>query len=285
MSLLYIDNNLYYNVFHSKNRIIYSPCSRLKVLQKEILQLIKLKYKIQLNIKKASIVHCNQKWLLKTDIENFYESFSSIQIKKALDDFYCNILFPQYITKNDLYKICTINDKLPTGAITSAHIANYAFSQTQIDDKLLDFCRKNQINYSRYMDDMFFSSDSKQKLILAEKLVIKLLSENGFFINKEKTKYISDNKKQEVLGLIVNNAHAPVISKNNKRKYRSLIFNYLKSVFLEEKLGIGTLFLKKTGYEEIIGYISYFKSSDYAFYLKMQKYILTKIISFRIILK
>lgn len=146
----------------------------------------------------------------------------------------------------------------------------------KIDDIISEFCRQNQVNFSRYMDDMTFSTDNKAKLQETEKFVQKLLEHNGFTLNAEKTKYISDNKRQEVLGVLVNNKKT-AISRVNKHTIRSVIFRYLKSVYLEERLGVNVLFVKKTGFSVITGYMSYIKDVDPKYYEKLKEYIANKI--------
>lgn len=280
MKKVYLTEQLYYDVYENGKRTIYSPCKQLKDIQKVILNLIRINYNIRLNTKEAALVHTNQKWLLKLDIKDFYNSISKELIVQAINKIYGSFSFAQDIKKDFIYKICTLDNKLPTGAVTSAHLANIAFDLTQIDEKLLDYCKQEGINYSRYMDDIFFSCNSKEKLNKVEKLTTNLLKEAGFSANSEKTKYISNNKRQEVLGLAVNNS--AVVPIESKRKYRAVFFNYLKAVYLEERLGVGSLFLKKVGYKEVCGYLAYIKNTDYKFYTLMQKFIISKINKFGI---
>lgn len=278
MKKVYLNNSdLYYSVYDIKNRTIYKPCAELREHQKIILNFIRMIYRLRLNTKSAAKVHLGRKWILKTDIKSFYESFSKEQLQMAIDEL-CERLKAEYKTemqKEDIYYLCTIQDKLPTGALTSAHLANLAFKTMNIDDIIMEFCKQNEINYSRYMDDLTFSADNKAKLQETEKFVQKLLENNGFSLNAEKTKYISDNKRQEVLGILVNNK-TPSVSKINKRKIRSVIFRYLKSVYLEERLGVNVLFVKKTGFSVIAGYMSYLKDVDQNYYEKMKKYFAEK---------
>ncbi|MBQ9246114.1 RNA-directed DNA polymerase [bacterium] len=281
MNRVYVSNSLlYYDVFKTGKRTIFSPCSYLKDIQKQILSFIKLVYKVKLNTKEAALIHCDKKWLLKIDISKFYESFSEELIKQTINRICENIPFPDNYDSKYIYQICTFDDKLPTGAITSAHIANIAFDFTGIDSELAIFCKKMGINYSRYMDDMFFSSDYKAKLQSVERVAATLLKRFGFSINKEKTKYISNNKPQKILGLLVNNKKEVKIPQNQKHKYRSIIFNYLKSIYIEERLGMNALFNKKIELKEIVGYISYIKSVDMEYYQKIKKYIYSKIKKF-----
>lgn len=273
------DTDFYYCVYKYKNRIIYNPCENLRYHQKMILNFIKMMYNIKLNTKNAAMVHCKRKWILKTDIKSFYESFSKKQLERAIYQLCVDLKPFCTIDEKAIYQICTLNDKLPTGALTSAHIANYAFKLMKFDDIICEYCRQNEINYSRYMDDLTFSADDKTKLNEAEVFVRSLLSANGFSLNKEKTKYISDNKKQEVLGILVNNKIAAV-SKFKKSQFRAMIFNYLKSLNIEQRLGTSTLFTRKISFETITGYMAYLKSTDENYYEKMKEYLASKINKF-----
>lgn len=273
------DTDFYYCVYKYKNRIIYNPCENLRHQQKIILNFIKMMYKIKLNTKNAAIVHCKRKWILKTDIKSFYDSFSKEQLDRAIHHLCLDLATVCTLNEQTVYDICTLNDKLPTGALTSAHIANYAFKLMKIDEVICEFCRQNEINYSRYMDDLTFSADKKSKLNEAEKFVVNMLAVNGFSLNREKTKYISDNKKQEVLGILVNNKQV-TFSHFKKSQFRAMIFNYLKSLNIEERLGTATLFERKITLEKIMGYFAYIKSCDEKYYEKAKEYLASKINKF-----
>ena len=282
MQRIYLGFNLFYDVYKRGKRTIYAPSKDLKDLQRQILSFIKTKYIVKFNIKSTAEAHCRQKWVLKLDIRKFYESVSKEQIKDVISDLHKNIEFPEQFTKKLLYQLMTVEDKLPSGAVTSCHIANLAFTKTKIDEKLAEVSEQNKLKYSRYMDDMFFSGGSKINLKKAEKYAAGLLKEAGFNINHEKTQYISDNKRQEILGLVVNNEGNAVIAYDKKYQYRSMFFNYLKAVYLEERLGINALFKKKTGCREVTGHLAYIKNSDTKFYETMKKYIKSKINKFGI---
>ena len=166
--------------------------------------------------------------------------------------------------------ISTIDKKLPTGAVTSAHIANACFRP--VDERIKNYCKTFGINYSRYMDDMTFSCDEKIYLNMVENFINKTLDDFGFSLNKKKTRYICRNKKQEVLGLVVNNSSA-ALPKNLKKKIRAMVHSY--SVF--KKCGAKNVDLKYRTWGQkqiqiLYGYLYYIKSVDSDFYIKMQKY-------------
>ena len=272
------DSKSFYTVYKYKDRIIYSPSKDLREKQKEILNEIKKVFNLKLNTKQTAEIHCSKKWILKTDIKDFYESFSKTSLNIVIHKLSLELNEKTHceIDEHTIYRFCTLNGKLPTGGLTSAHIANYAFKVFGIDREITDYCNENGINYSRYMDDLIFSAEKKLKLNYAEEFAQKLLKSSGFELNKEKTKYISDNKRQEVLGILVNNSE-PVLSRIYKNEVRTILFNYLKSLKIEEKLGTQTLFERKLTFQKVTGYMAYLKSVDEKQYEKMKEFLVSKI--------
>ena len=200
-----------------------------------------------------------------------------------IKDFYGSIPYPfiEQVVKNVCKRIknadinyylmiTTVDDKLPTGAPTSAHIANACFSP--VDKRIKDYANMLGVNYSRYMDDLTFSCDDKYLLNLIEKYVTKTLGNFGYKLNERKTKYISDNKQQNVLGVIVNNKDVR-LSKKLRRKLRATLHNY--SVF--KSSGAKQIDLKyRTWSEQSIarlkGYLAYAKQVDEKSYNKLINY-------------
>ena len=263
-----------YEIVKTKKRTIYAPDKELKKVQRDVLKIIKQSFKLSLRVSDCAKVHTNQKWILKMDIKNFYDSISDVQIKRVIDSIFNNINQPIPYNKNEMHAICTLDGKLPTGAVTSAYLANMVLAP--IDEIIKNYCKNLSINYSRYMDDMFFSGVDKNNLRLVEIFTVKLLQENGFENNDSKTKYISDNRRQNILGIIVNNQTAK-LPKKEKRKFRAIFYNYFKSLALQQHGNV--ILLKKIKFNVINGYISYIRSVDSEFYVLIREYI-WKIISY-----
>ena len=257
-----------YKIIKTKKRTIYAPDKELKKMQRDVLKIIKQVFKLSFSIRDCAKVHTNQKWILKMDIKNFYESVSDTQIKRAIDGIFNNINKPVQYNKNEMYAICTLNGKLPTGAVTSSYIANMILEP--IDIKIKNYCKIRKINYSRYMDDIFLSGANKNNLRLAEMFTAKLLQENGFKQNDSKTKYITTNRRQDILGLVVNNKTAKLPQKE-KRKFRAIFYNYLRATSQEQKEKV--IPLKKLDFDTVNGYLSYIRSVDSEFYNSMKFYI------------
>jgi RNA-directed DNA polymerase len=125
-------------------------------------------------------LHKGKKYHLVTDISDFFPSISNREVFRMLKD---------YGFSNDvahiLTKLTTYLGKVPQGAPTSTGIANLVFSK--VDKILIDFCEQNHIIYSRFVDDLSFSSDKDFKPLVNQ--IISIITSFGFKINRRKTHY------------------------------------------------------------------------------------------------
>lgn len=268
---VYITEELYYTIYRIKRRVILAPCDELKKKQQYIKRAVNWVYPLKMDILKSAQTHKGRgkyksnKWVLKLDIKDFYGSVPYEHIKQVMNNVALRI---NNVDTNYYLRMTTVNEKLPTGAPTSAHIANACFQP--LDNFIRTYCRNFGINYSRYMDDMTFSADEKFYLNMVEEYVTRLLKGNGYCLNKKKTKYISDNKQQNILGLVVNGDRVR-LPKEFKRKIRAMLHSYTLS-----KSQTSTIDIKHRiwGEEKIVqlkGYLTYIKNVDTEFYNKLQK--------------
>ena len=264
---IYLTAEFYYTVCRVGKRIILAPCEKLKQAQRFFKKAINWVYPLEMNTFNAAKIHCGKKYVLKMDIKDFYGSVPYPFIEQVVKNV-CKRIKNADI--NYYLMITTVDDKLPTGAPTSAHIANACFSP--VDKRIKDYANMLGVNYSRYMDDLTFSCDDKYLLNLIEKYVTKTLGNFGYKLNERKTKYISDNKQQNVLGVIVNNKDVR-LPKKLRRKLRAALHNY--SIF--KSSGAKQIDLKyRTWSEQSIarlkGYLAYAKQVDEKSYNKRINY-------------
>jgi len=106
------------------------------------------------------------------------------------------------------------------GVPTSSILANFAFMD--IDLSLALFAKKHNFEYSRYVDDLTFSSNQfiSQKIVYEIKEILKPF---GFILNDKKTRFLSNNTRQIVTGLVVN--EKPNITKTYIRNIRATFYN------------------------------------------------------------
>ena len=264
---VYLTQELYYTIFRIGKRVILAPCDELKKVQRYFKTALNWTYPLKMNTFKSAKIHCGKKWVLKMDIKDFYGSVPYPFVEQVIKNV-CKRIKNADI--NYYLMITTVEGKLPTGAPTSAHIANACFSP--VDKRIKAYCNAFCVDYSQYMDDLTFSCDDKYLLNIIEKFVQKTLAYFGYKLNDKKTKYISDNKQQNVLGVVVNNKDVR-LPKGLRRELRAMLHNY--SVF--KSSGAKEIDLKYRTWDEksiakLNGYLAYTKQVDEKSYNKLMKY-------------
>ena len=263
----YINNELYYTIKRIKNRIIYIPCDELKAKQRFFLNAVKWVYPYKANILNSAKIHSGKKWILKMDIKSFYDSVPSHEISNVVKKVH------ERINKLDNFlsylSLVTINGKLPTGAPTSSHIANACFKK--IDKEIMSVSSAFDVDYTRYVDDLIFSSYCKETLKIIENKVTALLEYHGYKINQKKTKYVSDNKQQNILGLVVNNYRVR-LPKDFKREIRAMLHSYAINICNSRIKNTKHLAWDIKRIRQLEGYISYINNVDSKFYVQLKRY-------------
>lgn len=130
------------------------------------------------------------KFYLRLDIENFFGSINISFLEEVLSYYFeVNEKLSEQ-QKKILLKytldIITYENKLVQGAVTSPVVSNIVFRQ--LDIRIDKYCRKLGIEYSRYVDDLLFSSQSKkvQSKAFLERIQ-QIVGSKGFKINHSKT--------------------------------------------------------------------------------------------------
>lgn len=102
---------------------------------------------------------------------------------------------------------------LPQGSPASPMISNILC--IKLDKRLSGLAKKYNFTYTIYADDMSFSLKGEEKIKLGSfcGLVSKIASEEGFKINKSKTRFLRANNRQSITGIVVNNEKLAVPKK------------------------------------------------------------------------
>lgn len=187
-------------------------------------------------------IHEGRMYVLKVDIANFFES---INVRRVYGVF-CNMGYDKGVSAwlaslctsiLDEYKYGELGDQeevqilfdelkskkepfLIQGAPTSPALANIICQR--MDRRMMGMANKLGFNYSRYADDMTFSSDDKSNL--PKFGMIKRVVENeGFQLKEEKTEFLHKGNKQIVTGLLVDD-HVRVPGRYKKDIMRHIHF-------------------------------------------------------------
>ena len=117
-----------------------------------------------------------------------------------------------------LTSLCCIDDVLPQGAPTSPALSNIVMKN--FDDIIGAWCKKRNISYTRYCDDLTFSADIPLYNVYLK--VKDMLLKRGFELNEDKTKFITNSSSQRVTGLTVNEKVS--IPRDYKKELRQEVY-------------------------------------------------------------
>ncbi|MCY1282495.1 group II intron reverse transcriptase/maturase [compost metagenome] len=220
----------------SGHRVIAQPSKELKVYQRKYLELQELPihdaamaYRKGLSIKDNAIAHRRNRYLLKLDLENFFNSITSqlfwnvwrsiTPMPSKADQFFLEkLLFwcPSKRTGGSLV--------LSIGAPSSPLASN--FFMYNFDCAMNELCRDKKITYTRYADDLTFSTGHKDILFEIPFLVESKLTElfgHSIRINKKKTRFSSMAHNRHVTGVTINNSGRLSLGRDRKRYIKHLI--------------------------------------------------------------
>lgn len=162
---------------------------KLKAIQKQlltrVLEELPLRDNVYGGVKKRSNIqnarmHKGKKFHFATDLKDFFPSISNALVFKTLREIGYSTAVARILTQLTTYK-----GHVPQGIPTSTYITNLVF--TPIDDRLIEICRRHKITYTRFVDDLLFSSQSDFQHITKE--LIQVIQNEGFRISHRKTFY------------------------------------------------------------------------------------------------
>ena len=207
-------------------RTITAPDEILKKAQRELLKDIQNKFWIsklahgftkKRNILTNAKAHRGKRWILNLDIRDFFPSITWSLIKRVKQTDSEAASFESVPSLVFLY-----NGILPQGAPTSPFLSNYCMRE--FDTQILPLLRKlvsDDIEYTRYADDLTFSSNSRaiEKVL---PIVESKLKSIGLELSTDKTRLAGRGQRQEITGLNINSGR-PTIPKKYRRRVRALV--------------------------------------------------------------
>lgn len=167
------------------------------------------------------IEHIGAKYFMRVDIKSFFPSINKAQIISGLSDV---LIYNDEEVKNTIAElisdIVTLNGALPQGACTSPMISNIVMAR--IDQRITKYCQAYDVHYTRYADDLLFSSESidfeEEKWFL--KKVKYILRDMKLSVNYSKLKY---GKNRFVLNGYVISDEGISLSRNRLSDIRHIV--------------------------------------------------------------
>lgn len=230
-------------------RPIIAPDGFLKTIQSRLHRILQYVYEPKdsvhgFTLKKCIVtnadLHDQRRWVLNVDIADFFPSINFGRVRGMLMAAPYNL--PARVA-TVLANICCVDNQLPQGAPTSPILANMVCAR--MDAHLSQLSRAYRCSYTRYADDLTFSTDQtlfprelaelkpvdgKSKWFPGSKLN-RTIQKNGFQINPSKVRLQKFNQRQEVTGLITN--RRVNVPRKFVREIRAILHNIRKKGLAE----------------------------------------------------
>ncbi|EGQ9270942.1 retron St85 family RNA-directed DNA polymerase [Vibrio parahaemolyticus] len=254
-------------------RVIAHPSRELKCYQRHLVEILtphlknhssSIAYTKEKSIRENALIHVRNDYLLKMDFNDFFNSITpelffhicrvqEVFFSQAEERLLTKLLFWSKSKSKDEHLVLSV------GAPSSPLISN--FTMYTFDELITSICHENGISYTRYADDITFSTNRKNILFSIPSLVKSILLnkyEYKITINDSKTVFSSKAHNRHVTGITLNNEGQLSLGRNRKRMLSSMI----------HKEKIGSLSLDDFTYMR--GLISFAKHIEPAFIFRMR---------------
>ncbi|MEL0648617.1 retron St85 family RNA-directed DNA polymerase [Pseudoalteromonas agarivorans] len=229
------------------NRVIAHPAKQLKLLQKDFLKIVdfpyhecSMAYEKGTGIKKNAFAHSNNEFLLKMDLAEFFNSITPNIFWSTFSKHF-NITpnrLDYYFVNNLIFWLKEGNKEvLSVGAPSSPKISN--FCMYQFDEIVFQYCNESFITYTRYADDMTFSTNVREILFTIPSFVESLLFQlygTAIAINYSKTVFSSKAHNRHVTGVTISNEGALSLGRKRKRYIKHLTHQFVTGVIDKENI-------------------------------------------------
>lgn len=188
-------------------------------------------------------VHRNKRYVFNLDLKDFFPTITGGRIRGFLINDKNFKLHKDVATT--IAHIACLEGKLPQGSPCSPVISNLIAGI--LDFHLARLAKTNGCRYTRYADDITFSTNKKdfpKSIAFCEKDAHRweigkqlqgLIIKSGFVVNEKKTRMQYKTSRQQVTGLVVNT------KVNVTREYRKLVRAYVFSLVNHGRYTIKTV--------------------------------------------
>lgn len=218
-------------------RLVAQPAREVKSLQYFILSEIEdvlpvhdaaFAYRRGRSIRANAEGHRNSRYLLKMDFQKFFPSIKRSDVATHLERFCQNIY-----SSDEIGLVCNILLWVPErsaplelciGAPSSPAISNSLMFD--FDQLIHETVASSGIRYTRYADDLTFSSMAKDKLSHVEDVVknaLRTMSYPSLKINSKKTVHCSKAARREVTGIVLTPENRLSVGRDRKRLARAML--------------------------------------------------------------
>lgn len=206
------------------NRVLHEPLPTLKLVQRWILSEILEKtkahkaahaYESGRNIKKMMRIHRAKRHCVRLDFEKCFDNVVASQVY----GFFASLGYFPHVSAL-LAGLCCAERGVAQGAPTSGALLNRVLSS--FDETMLSYAQGKEAFYSRYADDLLFSSNRPFDVKLLVSVVSEVALPLGQKVNKRKTRVMGRGVVPQACGVVFGNPKLSV-RKSLRREFSQRI--------------------------------------------------------------
>lgn len=142
--------------------------------------------------------HLSRKYLLNIDLDDFFHQVDETKLKTLFNDY--SIFSFDSETENLMTKLVTYKGRLPMGSPASPPLSNFA--TIALDNDLVTWARHHNFVYTRFVDDLSFSSNMRISHSHFSQ-ISEILQAHLFRPDNKKIKWYGPSDLKEVTGLVL----------------------------------------------------------------------------------
>ena len=209
------------------------------------------------NISSNVSPHCNNRYFICLDLEDFFPSISIRRVAKVF-----SLIGYSKKAASILAMLSACDGSLPQGAVTSPSLSNLIAAK--LDRRIAGYTSRRNIIYTRYADDITLSSNNPSVLCQSLPRILKIIKSEHFKPNMNKLRVLGPRRRCSITGLVKNNSESKFgIGKKKKRQMRAVMHHFLFHLSKDKKY---------TNKESIIGWLNYLKGVDKGSFKQMDNY-------------
>ncbi|GED23614.1 retron St85 family RNA-directed DNA polymerase [Halomonas halmophila] len=186
-------------------------------------------YRKGASVKKNAAMHSSNSYLAKFDFKNFFPSIKISDIERHLALHGDRGLDERSVS--EIARLCTIAHMegkcLSIGSPASPFLSNSIMYD--FDEKVSRWCAENALTYTRYADDLTFSTNVKNLSFEVQGFLIEVIQSLEYpaiELNENKTVYASKKGHRRVTGVVLSNAGNVSLGRERKREISSLLHKF-----------------------------------------------------------
>lgn len=150
------------------------------------------------NIFTNAKAHLGRKYLLNIDLDNFFHQVDTNKVHGIFNDYHIFSFKPE--TEELLTRLVTYKGRLPMGSPTSPALSNFA--TIGLDKELGSWAARSSFAYTRYVDDLSFSSNCAISDTHFGQ-ISEILHAHHFVADDKKIHWFGKDDVKEVTGLLL----------------------------------------------------------------------------------